>query len=321
MATQPGRTCPVTYRYGAAALARERPVHSSCLYVVGGLYGNPYALDAVWTLAGRERRPPLIVFNGDFHWFDADPGTFGAVNRAVLGFTALRGNVETELANEGSGAGCGCCYPHWVDDAIVERSNRILGRLRATARSLPMERARLAALPMHLAAEVGGLRVGIVHGDAESLAGWAFSQESLYANGTAPLVPWFEAAKVRVFASSHTCLPVATDVETHAGRCALINNGAAGMSNFMGTHYGVITRIAVEPAPIPALYGMELGGVFIEALPLYFDHAGWVRTFLRDWPPGSDAHVSYFRRIEGGPNYLPRQAVRGRFRLRRGSAP
>ncbi|HSD61946.1 MAG TPA: hypothetical protein VLC55_13925 [Burkholderiales bacterium] len=312
----PGRSCPASYHFGAAALAREEAVHAECLYAVGGVYGNPFALDALIALAASERHPPLMVFNGDFHWFDTDPGTFSAVSRAVLGHTALRGNVETELGSETSGAGCGCAYPDFVGDAEVERSNRILARLRATARALPGESTRLAALPMRLLVEVGGLRIGIVHGDAESLAGWGFSQEALSAAGAAALAPWFDAARVRVFASSHSCLPVAADLAASAGRCALINNGAAGMPNFAGTRCGVITRIDAGPAPVPALYGLELEGVRIEALPLHYDHTAWVRAFLRDWPPGSDAHVSYFRRLEDGPVYRPEQAARGGFRLR-----
>jgi hypothetical protein len=224
--------------------------------------------------------------------------------------------VETELASEDADAGCGCAYPDWVGDTEVERSNRILARLRETARALPRERAHLASLPMYRAVEVGGLRIGIVHGDADSLSGWGFSQESLFANGAASLAPRFDKAKVRVFVSSHTCLPVATDLDAAAGRCVLINNGAAGMPNFMGTRYGLVTRIGVAPAPIPPLYGMQLNAVHIDALPVHYDHGAWVRAFLRDWPAGSDAHVSYFRRIEAGPDYLPRQAVRGGFRLR-----
>src|SRR6266581_5214135 len=116
---------------------------------------------------------------GDFNWFNADPTEFRGINDTVLRHVALRGNVETEIAGEGAGAGCGCGYPEWVGDGEVERSNEILERLRETARGFPDLCARLGGLPMHLVAEVGGLRVGIAHGDAESLAGWQFSQEAL----------------------------------------------------------------------------------------------------------------------------------------------
>ncbi|HET9701357.1 MAG TPA: hypothetical protein VFP70_10595 [Burkholderiales bacterium] len=316
MRSRPGRACPVAYRHDPAALAGPAALRARTLYVAGGLYGNRQALDALMALAAREPEAPLMVFNGDFHWFDTDAENFSAVNRAALRQVALRGNVETELAGEDSGAGCGCGYPEWVGDAEVERSNRILARLRETARVLPEERAALGALPGHLTVETNGMRVGIVHGDAESLAGWGFSQEALAAQGAARLANWFDAAQVRVFASSHTCLPVATDLMAAAGRCALVNNGAAGMPNFAGMRCGVITRIGAEPAPVPALYGLELEGLHLEALPLVYDHAAWSRSFLRDWPPGSDAHTSYFRRMESGPDYGPGQAARGGFRLR-----
>jgi superfamily II DNA/RNA helicase len=51
-----------------------------------------------------------------------------------------------------------------VGDGVVERSNRILQRLRATAQRFPALQARLAALPMHRRADVGGLRVATIVG-------------------------------------------------------------------------------------------------------------------------------------------------------------
>lgn len=85
---------------------------------------------------------------------------------------------------------------------------------------------------MNLAAAVGGLAVGIEHGDAESLAGWAFGEEAI---DPARVTALFDAAQVRVFASSHTCLPVGATFVARQGVCALFNNGAAGMPNFAGT--------------------------------------------------------------------------------------
>src|ERR1700704_2122219 len=159
--TWPGRSCPRHYRSSPAVFSRAADLKAQSLYIVGGLYGNPFALETVLAMARRERA--ALVFNGDFNWFNADPEEFESVNEAVLRHLALRGNVETEIAGEDSGAGCGCAYPEWVGDAEVERSNEILGRLRGTARGFPQLRARLGGLPMHLVAEIGGLRVGIVH--------------------------------------------------------------------------------------------------------------------------------------------------------------
>jgi hypothetical protein len=172
MRESPGRTCPVSYRYPANAFAGPAALAADTLWVAGGLYGNRFALRALLEAFDAEPGDKALIFNGDFHWLDADPADFAAVDAAVLDHVALRGNVETEIAAPQAGAGCGCAYPEWVGDATVERSNRIMERLRQAALASGRDLARLSLLPMALVAEVGGERVGIVHGDAESLAGW-----------------------------------------------------------------------------------------------------------------------------------------------------
>jgi len=309
---RPGRTCPLHYRYAPGALAREPDLRCTTLYVIGGLYGNRRALDAALRLAATESEPVSMVFNGDFNWFNCHADDFSALNQVVLRHTALRGNVETEIAADDDAAGCGCGYPDWVDQNEVDHSNRIMTMLRATACRFPELRARLASLPMHLMAEVGGIRVAIVHGDTRSLAGWDFAQESLLDPAAQrALAAEFDATQSRVIASSHTCLPVAADCDTRAGRCVLINNGAAGMPNFRDMRFGLITRISTQPArPETALYGTRIGTVHIDALPLHYDHEAWLEDFLCQWPAGSPAHDSYYKRICAGPEYTAEQAVR-----------
>ncbi|WP_292016766.1 hypothetical protein [Marinobacter sp. HL-58] len=47
-----GRSCPLAYRYRAADLCREpAQVIEDVLYIIGGLYGNPYALDEIERMA------------------------------------------------------------------------------------------------------------------------------------------------------------------------------------------------------------------------------------------------------------------------------
>jgi hypothetical protein len=301
---RPGRTCPVSYRYAPRVFDREPEVVAPTVYVVGGLYGNVEALEALRALVARERGQVALVFNGDFHWFDVDADDFERVTRAALAHRALRGNVETEIAREASGAGCGCAYPLDVSDAEVGRSNEILARLRRTAERLPRLRERLAALPMHLVARVGEARVAIVHGDAASLAGWGFAHDRLdeprHARWIASV---FAEARVDAFASSHTCLPA---LRRFAGdRPGVVaNNGAAGMPNFAGKRFGVVTRVATRAFEgDERLYGLEHRGVHFEALRLEYDHARWVARFLAAWPEGSPAHASYFRRIVDGPRF------------------
>lgn len=307
---RPGRTCPLSYHYGAAALNRKPDFSASTLYIAGGLYGNPFALRALLQLQKQEPAAQL-VFNGDFNWFNKDDETFEAVNREVLRHRAIRGNVETELLSEDAAAGCGCGYPDYVSDADVARSNAMMGELSTTAKRHLDLTKQVAALPMTLVAEVAGLRVGIVHGDADSLAGWSFGEEAIE---HARLAAMFEAARVRVFASSHTCLPVGETIETANGDCALFNNGAAGMPNFAGTGYGLVTRLSAVPAPsgIGALYGTVIGGVHVDCLPLVFDQTKWLAHFDSVWPKGSPAELSYRRRIVAGPGYQLGQAIRGK---------
>src|SRR5262245_24447142 len=94
---RPGRSCPISYRYDPASLAREPALAVETVYVVGGLYGNLQALDWIGERAARENGAVSLVFNGDFHWFDVDRSAFDAINRSVLRHNALRGNVETEI--------------------------------------------------------------------------------------------------------------------------------------------------------------------------------------------------------------------------------
>jgi hypothetical protein len=235
------------------------------VYVVGGLYGNLPALDAIEAMAAAEAGPVTLFFNGEFNWFDVEPGQFEAVNRRVLTHHAIQGNVEAELGADDATAGCGCAYPEAVDNGTVERSNRIHARLRETAAAYPKLNAALSALPMYAVLRIGGQRVGIIHGDAESLAGWGFEHGALDDPQRRDwLARCFAEAAVDVFAASHTCLPALRSFEIDGRSCAVINNGAAGMPNFRGERSGVISRIALSPSPLRPLYGIRMGELFID---------------------------------------------------------
>jgi hypothetical protein len=290
------------------------------LYVVGGLYGNPWALAAVEAAVAAEGaagRAVSVVFNGDFHWFDIDRETFAAIEAGTARHLRLRGNVETELAGEDSAAGCGCAYPESVGDDEVARSNLILAQLRETARAAhgaSATLAALAALPMHAVARVGAARVAIVHGDLQSLAGWDLAHDRLHDPAHAAAVgERARAAGIDIVASSHTCLPVAQRLPARDGDPVWVfNNGAAGMPNFSGEQAGLITRIATTPPLTPSRYGARAldGRVFIDALDLHWPAGAWQQHFLAHWPAGSAAHASYWRRIVEGPSHTPMAADR-----------
>ena len=319
-----GRICPASYSYSPSSFARPPELRAEVLYIVGGLYGNRFALAEIERMAERETVETHIVFNGDFHWFDADANAFVHIDNTVARYIALRGNVETELSGDDDANGCGCAYPEAVPDADVERSNAILKRLRESARHadalMPGLRKRLAGLPMHLVAEVGDSRIGIVHGDGWALAGWRFAHDSLHnPERAAAMNALFEQAALDGFASTHTCLPALKVFDTPLGERFVVNNGAAGMPNFTNTRYGLITRLAATPLP-PALsptrvYGADAAGVYVDALAVRFDASAWDAEFERMWPKLSPAYLSYRHRIVNGPDFSVDEAL-GRAPLR-----
>ncbi len=238
----PGRSCPLHYRYAPAVFDVPPPAELQgldVLYVVGGLYGNELALQAVLRLFERERGRARLLFNGDFHWFDAEAAAFARVQREVLAFDALRGNVETELA-----AAVGSPMP--AAAAPIPNGSATRWSSAPTASCSGCARAprhgtvpSWRALPMWQRASVGGLQLGIVHGDAQSLAGWGFAQEHLRDAAHRQTVQgWFDAAKVDAFACTHTCLPVFQRIGGAAAPRWVLNNGAAGMPNFRGDDCG-----------------------------------------------------------------------------------
>ena len=103
--------CSPAYVTNAQDLAdASQDTECDVLYVVGGLYGNVAALEALEEGIARERRQGLAVevcFNGDFNFFNASPEAWARINQGVRALgTATAGNVERE-ALKGDG-GCGC---------------------------------------------------------------------------------------------------------------------------------------------------------------------------------------------------------------------
>lgn len=302
-----GRSCPLHYRYGAHALSTAPEYCASTLYVVGGLYGNLFAFDTIASMAKQEQKQVTICFNGDFNWFNVDDDSFLAINERVLQHHALAGNVEAELNTSTDDHGCGCAYPDSVSADVVARSNRIHAALKNTAARHPALAQQLSQLPFYARYRVGECRIGVVHGDADSLSGWQFSPQTLDADDASTwLANMFLQAQTDVFASSHTCEPVlrhglwrASDTAGQAAPWAVINNGAAGMPNGNGIATGLITRISTTPSPYPVVHGCVIRNAYVDAIAVPYDDAAWRSAFLANWPAGSAAHLSYYRRITG----------------------
>ncbi|TDM09713.1 MAG: hypothetical protein C4K60_10935 [Ideonella sp. MAG2] len=295
---RPGRSCPLRYHYGPRAIAQAPLQTAHTLYVAGGLYGNTAALAELLRMAAAEPGATLI-FNGDFNWFNVRDADFAHINHAVLRHQALQGNVEAEFHTPGDEADCGCAYPAAVDEAVVQRSNAIHRQLKATARRHPELLHYLAALPMVARFQVGEARVGVVHGDAQSLAGWGFDAQALQAADAAQrYAPWFEQAEVELFACSHTC---AAGMAVYDSDRAVLNNGATGMPNRAGDLRGLVSRIALTPSPHPVWEEeRKVAGAYIALLPVAYDTAAWAADFSAQWPETSAADLSYGRRMREG---------------------
>ena len=141
-----------------------------------------------------------------------------------------------------------------VDQRVVERSNQIHARLKRTAARHPDLLGRLSRLPMVARYRVGAARVGVVHGDADALAGWRFDVAAWMTPLCTPGAPKLSPqAEVDVFASTHTCLPATRSFDLD-GIKLIANNGAAGMPNARGTRFGMLTRIGIDAlASCPSL--------------------------------------------------------------------
>ncbi|MCE2746473.1 MAG: hypothetical protein LW710_11295 [Burkholderiales bacterium] len=307
MSEQAGRSCPIRYQYGAAKIAQAPLVACDVLYVVGGLYGNGFALNAVENLAAQEAGHVRICFNGDFNWFNKSPEDFIQINQRVLKHDCILGNVEAELGEPLDAADCGCAYPENVDQGVVDRSNFIHTELKRCAQQHPDLLGELLQKPYFARYSVGSLNVAVVHGDGDSLAGWRFDPAHLQ---QADEAPWraalFEKAQVNMFASSHTCSaafhsePLQNGQIGHTG--LISNNGAAGMASEPGSLNGLFTRISATPLSNSSLVfqSTQLNGVWVEQVRVKIDQAAWQQHFLSQWPEGTAAHTSYFKRISEG---------------------
>jgi len=305
----PGRSCPLDYQLPTDTFAGAADATCDTLYVVGGLYGNTQALEALQQRLLREPEAH-VVFNGDAHWFDCHPPLFAYIEQHIAPHTLLRGNVETELGrSQEAENGCGCAYPAEVSEQTVDWSNRIHQQLSACVQQLPGMAATLAERPTTALIDVAGHRVAISHGDEQSIAGWQCDRDALrYADRQQQLADWCARNRISVLATSHTCSPAALAKE----HWAVINNGAAGMPNFNNGCYGLATRIAAQPS-LAALYRAQVGTLYIEAIPLNYDQSAFIADFDRQWPTDSPAALSYRKRITQGTRDQPLDALLGGF--------
>ena len=298
-----GRICPLDYSIDAKSFKNFMTIENPTVYIVGGLYGNLEALKEIINMAKEEynkyKSEVFIVFNGDMHWFDIEIEDFNKIEEMSSGCEKLLGNVERELFRENDiGIGCGCAYPDYVSDDIVERSNIIHKKLKDTVNKLPKYKNIFSDRKMNIVIQLSEQKIAITHGDEQKLGGWECSRETLSnVDRQEKLNKWFKENDIDILATTHTCSPAALEIENGI----VINNGASGMPNFKNKIYGLITRISLYESD-KAIYREKIKKLYVEAVAVKYNNDKFLKWFDNVWAIGSEASLSYRDRIVNGPD-------------------
>lgn len=290
-----GRNCSLAYNLPLDWTKNKRIINEETIYVVGGLYGNKFALEKILQLADEERSKPKIIFNGDMHWFDVNTLDFLEIENSTADFEKLLGNVEFELFNDDDILGCGCNYPENVSDEVVERSNEIHKILKNNVRTEKIlddikKREKTLVLNYY------GKKIAITHGDEHSLSGWGCGREQLLDNSRIKyLEEWLITNKVNALITTHTCLPVVKKFLNSF----LLNNGASGMANIKNETFGIFVRISKNRHK-DALISIKDDDIYYELVKIDFDIEKFLKWFDIVWPINSPANLSYRERILKG---------------------
>lgn len=290
-----GRNCSLDYILEKNWQNKVEVVNYDTIYVVGGLYGNYEALLEIKKMASLEKTAPLIVFNGDVHWFDVLEEDFLKVENLIRDDIKLLGNVEYELIKQNSDLGCGCNYPEDVDDGVVERSNIIHSMMKDNITNEKII-SDIKTRNKTIALNCFGKKIAITHGDEKNLAGWGCSIDNLVEDERSEeLFSWLKENNIDILATTHTCLPVVKKVDNNI----VINNGASGMANTKNSTNGLITRIS-KYKNSNAVISKEIDDVYVELIKVNFDIDKFVNWFDTVWDKDSPASISYRNRIVSG---------------------
>lgn len=292
-----GRNCSLEYLLSKKWAEDIELVVDRPIYIIGGLYGNYQSLIKIKELANNETKQPLLVFNGDIHWFDIYEEDFLKVENFIESDIKLIGNVEYELLNKNNSLGCGCNYPEDVDEGIVNRSNVIHSLLKNNISNEEILK-KIYNRTSTICLEYFGKKIAITHGDEKNMAGWQCSNENLRNyERQKEIENWLKTNEIDVLATTHTCLPAILNLSNKL----VINNGAAGMANIKNSTFGLITRIANNKHK-EALISKEIDNIFVELVKVDYDINNFINWFDSIWDQNSAASVSYRDRILYGTN-------------------
>jgi predicted phosphodiesterase len=199
----------------------DSPVPS--LLFFGGPYGNLQALTALRAIAEEFRLPPSsIVCTGDTVAYCAQPSETVEAIRS-WGVQVVAGNVELQLANDAGDCGC-----NFIKGSVCDRLSEQWFAF-VNSRITDDQRGWMRSLPTTLAIQIGGRKIGVVHGSRADVSEFLFRSSPWEKK-----LPNFASLECDVIVGGHCGIPF---IEPH-GEKLWVNAGVIGMPANDGTRRG-----------------------------------------------------------------------------------
>lgn len=236
----------------------------------GGPYSNLQALLAMRSIADQLAVPPQsVICTGDMVAYCAQPRDTVALIRD-WGIQVVAGNVELQLAAEKDD--CGCNFNKGsVCDLLSAHWYAF-----ANAQITPEQRAWMRSLPTFLKLEVGGRKIGVVHGSRSSVSEFIFRSTSWDRK-----LPNFKDLDCDVIVGGHCGIPFLDET----GDRLWVNAGVIGMPPNDGTPRGWYLHVVDREADLefslrPFEYDVETAARLMEDNSLPCEYSSTLRTGL-----------------------------------------
>jgi predicted phosphodiesterase len=199
----------------------DSPVPS--LLFFGGPYGNLQALTALRAITeGLGLPPSSIVCTGDTVAYCAQPyETVEEIRR--WGVQVAAGNVELQLANDAGDCGC-----NFIKGSVCDRLSEQWFAF-ANSRITAEQRIWMRSLPTTLTLQIGGRKIGVVHGSHANVSEFLFRSSPWEKK-----LPNFARMECDIIVGGHCGIPF---IERSHDKL-WVNAGVIGMPSNDGTRRG-----------------------------------------------------------------------------------
>jgi predicted phosphodiesterase len=246
----------------------DSPVPS--LLFFGGPYGNLQAMTALRSIADGMRLPPSsIICTGDTVAYCAQPSeTIEAIRS--WGIQVVAGNVELQLANDAGDCGC-----NFIKGSVCDRLSEQWFAF-ANSRITGEQRSWMRSLPTALTLQIGGRKIGVVHGSHANVSEFLFRSS-----------PWdrkrpnFDSLECDIMVGGHCGIPFIEPYEDKLW----VNAGVIGMPANDGTRRGWYLLVLESEEDLEFSlcsfdYDSERAARLMDELNLPCEYASTLRTGL-----------------------------------------